>query len=144
MRRQASLDEVLLGWRGALSVLGTGELPPNPAEIVGSQAMSDVLQELRRRADVVVIDGAPVLPVTDSVVLATQVDGVLVVTRNGATTRAAAAEAVDRLETVGARMIGCVFNASPRRLATGYYYYSDEPDADTVTKRSFGIPWRKQ
>jgi succinoglycan biosynthesis transport protein ExoP len=119
--RQASLDDCLQEWRGLLTVLGAGPIPPNPSEILGSQVMHALLDDLRSRADVVIIDGAPVLPVTDSVVLSTQVDGVILVARSGQTQRSAAAETRRRLEAVGANVIGCVLNAATNSATQGYY-----------------------
>lgn len=119
--RSTSLEDALQDWRGLLHVLGSGPLPPNPSEILGSQLMVGVLEELHRYADVIVIDSAPLLPVTDSVALATQVDGVILVARAGKTQRSAAAEAWRRLDGVGANLVGCVLNGVSN-LATGGYY----------------------
>ena len=121
MTRQAELQDVLLGWRDVLTVLGSGPLPPNPSEVLGSQAMHLLLSELSALADLVIIDGAPVLPVTDSVVLSTQVDGVILVAHAGATHRTAAAEARRRLDAVGAHIVGCVLNATTAAGSQGYY-----------------------
>lgn len=119
--RAASLEESLQDWRGLMLVLGAGPLPPNPSEILGSQLMVNLLDELHRFADVIVIDSAPVLPVTDSVALATQVDGVILVARGGKTQRSAAAEAARRLEGVGANVVGCVLNGVSSSDSAGYY-----------------------
>ena len=138
LTRQAELDEVLLGWRGVLTVLGSGPLPPNPSEVLGSQAMHLLLAELSALADLVIIDGAPVLPVTDSVVLSTQVDGVILIAHAGATHRTAAAEARRRLDAVGAHIVGCVLNATTSAAGSGYYanygygYGADRPAKVTV------------
>jgi capsular exopolysaccharide synthesis family protein len=118
--RQVALEDALLGWREMLAVLGTGPLPPNPSEITGSDAMAQILDDLRRLADVVVIDCPPVLPVTDAVALSTQVEGVVLVARAGRTERRAAAEARQRLERVGANVVGCVLNGAAGTPA-GYY-----------------------
>ncbi|MCA1824851.1 MAG: polysaccharide biosynthesis tyrosine autokinase [Mycobacteriales bacterium] len=118
---QVDLRDALQGWRDDLAVLTSGPLPPNPAEILGSQSMSAVIEELATIADIVVFDSPPVLPVTDAVVLATQVDGVLVVGRAGRTQRNLAAEATRRLQGVGAHVIGFVLNAVPGSAARGYY-----------------------
>jgi Mrp family chromosome partitioning ATPase len=83
--------------------------------------MSHLLETLADRVDVLVIDTPPVLPVTDAVVLATQVDAVLLVARHGRTRRSAAVEARRRLDNVGANVIGYVLNAVPARESSGYY-----------------------
>ncbi|MBN1641272.1 MAG: polysaccharide biosynthesis tyrosine autokinase, partial [Anaerolineae bacterium] len=98
------------GYEGRLALLPAGELPPNPAEVLGSQRLERVLGELRERADMVVIDSPPVLAVADAAVLAPQVDGVLLVVEAGRTRRGAARQAVERLGQVGARVIGVVLN----------------------------------
>jgi len=109
---EASIDDVLQNWRDLVPVMGTGPLPPNPAEILGSQAMASLLEQLRRLADVVVIDAPPVLPVTDAVALSTQVDGVVLVARDARTSRHSIVEARRRLDGVGANVVGCVLNAA--------------------------------
>ncbi len=120
--RSAALDDAIQGWRGLMHVLGSGPLPPNPSEILGSQLMVSILDELQGHADVIVIDSAPILPVTDSVVLAAHVDGVIMVARAGQTQRADAVEARRRLNAVGANVVGCVLNGVPRRSPNSGYY----------------------
>jgi capsular exopolysaccharide synthesis family protein len=117
----AELDEVLQQRTPNLAVLATGPLPPNPSEILGSQLVHRVLSEIAARADVVVIDAPPVLPVADALVLAPQVDGVVLVVRHGKTLRHAAAEAARRLEAIGAPFIGYVLNGVPRGESRGIY-----------------------
>ncbi len=120
--RQAELDDAVQQWSERIVILPAGRpLPPNPSEVLGSQFMSMVLEALSARVDVVVIDTPPVLPVTDAVVLATQVDAVLLVARHGKTRRSSALEARRRLDTVGANVIGYVLNAVPARETSGYY-----------------------
>lgn len=119
--RSASLEDALQDWRSLLQVLGAGPYPPNPSEILGSQLMVNVLDELHHYADVIIIDGSPVLPVTDSVVLSTQVDGVILVARAGKTQRSSAAEARRRLDGVGANLVGCVLNGVSSGATAGYY-----------------------
>jgi capsular exopolysaccharide synthesis family protein len=120
--RTATLDDALQNWGRGLTILPCGRpLPPNPSEVLGSNFMSQLLEELTTRFDVVVIDTPPILPVTDAVALATQVDGVMIVARHGAAARGPAAEARRRLEAVGANVIGYELNAVPARESSGYY-----------------------
>lgn len=105
-----------------LSLLPAGELPPNPAEMLGSQRMRDLLGHLAEEADVVVIDSPPVLPVTDAAIMAQGVDGVLLVLDVGSTRRGAARQAVESLQQVGGKVVGAVLNRVPTR-GRGYYYY---------------------
>ena len=118
---QATVDQALQDWGPNLKVLASGPLPPNPSEILGSQFLNTLLGELSKRADIVLLDAPPVLPVADAVTLGTQVDGVLMVIRHGVTPRGAAAAARRRLNSVGARVLGYVFNGVPKNESTGYY-----------------------
>ncbi len=119
--RTVALEDALQVWQDGLIVLPSGPLPPNPSEVVGSQAMGRLLTDLQAFADVIVVDAPPVLPVTDAVVLSTQVEGVILVVRAGRTQRAQAAEARRRLDGVQAPVIGSVLNATKRSSAAGYY-----------------------
>lgn len=105
-----------------LKVLPSGELPPNPAEIMGSQHMQKLLHELAQQVDVVLIDSPPVLPVADATALAQAVDGVLLVLEAGKTRRQAARHAVESLRQVGANLVGVVLNAMPTHRGSDYYY----------------------
>jgi non-specific protein-tyrosine kinase len=110
-------------YEGRLALLTAGERPPNPAEMLGSQRMAGLLAKLQERADVVLVDSPPVLPVADAAVLAPQVDGVLLVVEAGRTRRGAAQRAVEGLHKVGANVIGAVINGVPRGRGAYYYYY---------------------
>ena len=106
-----------------LRVLPSGELPPNPAELMGSQHMQELLHELAGQADVVLIDSPPVLPVADATALAQAVDGVLLVLEAGKTRREAARNAVESLRQVGANVVGVVLNGVPTHKGSYYYSY---------------------
>lgn len=131
IRRQLPVSDALQGWQDTVAILASGPLPPNPSEILGSQSMTALIDELAALADIVIFDAPPVLPVTDAVVLSTQVDGVLVVARYGRTQRSLAAEAHRRLQGVGAHIVGFVLNGVPNSASRGYYedyrYVSREP-----------------
>jgi capsular exopolysaccharide synthesis family protein len=117
---QATVEEVLQGWGdGALTVLTSGPVPPNPAELLGSGRMEDVLAALRGRFDLVVIDTPPLLPFTDAVIASTQADGVVVVVRYGKTRDDDVTEVMDSLAAVDARVLGTVLNRAPGRRPTG-------------------------
>jgi len=111
-----------------LSVLTTGQLPPNPAELLGSQRMLAILDMVREKTDVVLIDTPPTLAVTDASVLAPVVDGVLVVVRPGKTHASAARQTVEQLRRVNARILGVVLNnldLRGSRYSYRYHYYRD-------------------
>jgi len=103
-----------------LSTVTSGSLPPNPAELLGSERMQQILALLKQHADVVVVDTPPAATVTDPTVLAAHCDGVLLILEPGRSQRGAASLAVEYLRRAGARLIGVVFNNVPLKRA-GYY-----------------------
>jgi receptor protein-tyrosine kinase len=105
-----------------LHVLTSGSLPPNPAELLQSQAMHELLKQVTDDYDVVVIDAPPLLPVTDAALLASQADGAIVVVRQGRTTRDQLSHSLQRLAAVGARPLGIALNMVPTRGRGGYGY----------------------
>lgn len=105
-----------------LQVLTSGPIPPNPAEILSSQRMTELLEMLRGKADYVLIDTPPIIAVTDAAVLASRVDGVLLVVNAGKTKRELAIKARDMLNQVNANVIGVVLNnAQVDKSAYAYY-----------------------
>ena len=104
-----------------LWLMPAGPLPPNPADILGSRKMERVIASLKARADVVLFDAAPVIAVTDAVVLGTKVDGVLLVISAGRTRREHALRAKELLEKVHVRVVGAVLNNAPAGVALGGY-----------------------
>jgi non-specific protein-tyrosine kinase len=106
-----------------LRVLTSGPIPPNPSELLGSQRMKRLIERLQAEADVVVFDSPPVLVVTDAAVLASEVDGVLLVVDAGNTRRDTATRARDTLAQVGANVLGATLNKLAGRGRDGYYYY---------------------
>jgi len=126
-----------------LFVMGSGQLPPNPSELLGSDRMREVLAEARETFDVVLFDSPPLLAVTDAAVLSTMVDGVILVVRVGSTSREAVRRAAAHLRTVHSRILGAVLNDIDASRGGyyggyGYYYYAYQtPDGDaTRGKRS--------
>lgn len=104
-----------------LQVLTSGPLPPNAAELVGSQRMHRMIAALRQHADVIMIDTPPCTVVADAAVISTQVDGVMLVVEVGRTNRDVARRAVDALTQVEAHIVGAVLNRMPL-TSSGYYY----------------------
>lgn len=109
-----------------LRILTSGELPPNPAELLESARMEELLTGLKELADVVICDSPPVLPVTDAAVLSHQVDGALLVIQAGETRRDAAQKAVSILQQANANLLGAVLNQVSEKGGDYYYqgYYS--------------------
>jgi capsular exopolysaccharide synthesis family protein len=104
-----------------LSLLASGPLPPRPADILGSRRMQAVIERLRGEADIVLFDTPPVTAGTDAAVLATRVDGVLLVFQAGRTRRERAAYTRQTLEKVKAHIIGVVLNDARAESSYGYY-----------------------
>ncbi|ULO08633.1 CpsD/CapB family tyrosine-protein kinase [Paenibacillus sp. 19GGS1-52] len=106
-----------------LSIMTSGPIPPNPAEMMASNRMSAVLQELRHRFDIILIDTPPLLAVTDAQIVASKSDGVIMVVSYGKVKRDIAVKAKAGLDRVGARILGVVLNNVKRKASEGYYYY---------------------
>lgn len=104
-----------------LTLLASGPLPPRPADILGSRRMDAVIARLRAEADIVLFDTPPVVVVTDAAVLATKVDGVLLVLQAGTTRRDRARQARQILEKVKANIVGVVLNNAQVEQGYGYY-----------------------
>jgi capsular exopolysaccharide synthesis family protein len=104
-----------------LQVLTSGPLPPNPAEVLGSQRMLEVIAALKQHADIVLFDAPPVIAVTDALVLGTRVDGVVLVVEAGATRREHARRAKEQLEKLNIRIVGAVLNGASVDNTLGGY-----------------------
>jgi len=121
IRRVKDIDPILY-------YIPSGPISPNPSELLGSNKMKEVLKELQNQADFVLFDSPPIIAVTDSLVLANQVDGVVLVLDSGEVTREAAKQAKMLLEKVKAKILGAVLNKvdMEREGYYYYYYYGDE------------------
>ncbi|HEY76577.1 MAG TPA: CpsD/CapB family tyrosine-protein kinase [Thermoflexia bacterium] len=121
---QEALEEPPLMETGVenLLLLPSGPTPPNPADLLGSHRMEEVIGVLRERADLVLFDAPPVIAVTDAAVLGTKVDGVLLVVRAGHTRREHAQRAKELLERVHVRVVGAVLTNAPVDVTLGGYY----------------------
>ncbi len=104
-----------------LSVIPAGPVPPNPADLLSSQSLVDMMGLLRQQYKFVVIDSPPVMLATDAVILSTWADGVLLVARSGETPKGAFARAQELLGSVRCRMLGVILNAV-NTAAPDYYY----------------------
>lgn len=110
-----------------LFVLTSGVIPPNPSEILGSKEMERLIRELEQRFDYVLIDMPPIMPVTDTLVLAGKIDGVIVVVEAERISPASAKEMKNRLVKNGANILGVILNKididSSSSYGYGYYQY---------------------
>lgn len=123
-----------------LFVLPSGALPPNPSELLGSAAMSALIEEQRHRFDMIVIDTPPLLPVTDAAVVAVKVDGTIMVVRSGGTTGAEVTRAVAALRAVDARLLGCVLTMHPVADTGSTYYYASPRHGNAEAQRRPSAP----
>ena len=120
-----------------LQLLTCGSIPPNPAELLGSQPMHRLIEQLKEMVDFVIIDAPPLLAVTDAQVLAGHAQGVLLVVNTSSTSRALVANAAAALLQVEARLLGVVLNRMTRSPRSYYYYdaygdyYAESDDDDT-------------
>jgi succinoglycan biosynthesis transport protein ExoP len=118
-----------------LLVLPSGPPPPNPAELLGSQRMSEVYEALLEEADIVLFDTPPVLSVTDAAVLAPKVSGCLLVVKSGKTKREALVQMTNTLEASNAKLYGVVVNMVRRGRGSYYYYEYKERKAEGMRIR---------
>jgi non-specific protein-tyrosine kinase len=115
----APLDNAIQPWDRAVDVLTSGPVPADPGEVLASTAMGALLEEVGRRYDLVLIDTPPLRPVADGRIIATRCDASLLVIRRGRTNQAQVHEAVEELETWGARFLGIVLNMGHAPAAYG-------------------------
>ncbi|MDD5675915.1 MAG: CpsD/CapB family tyrosine-protein kinase, partial [Chitinivibrionales bacterium] len=129
-----TIDEILhMPGLENLNIITYGHTPPNPAELLSSSKMDELIGELRENFDIVLVDGPPLLPVADSMVLSTKVDGVILIYKAGQVPRSSIRLAKERLGTVQANLLGLVLNdIRPETSGASYvsaysrYYGRDE------------------
>jgi len=125
---RVTLSAVMQPWgRSKLFLLPAGTLPPNPAELLGSRAMWQTLEELRRAFDFVIIDAPPLLAVTDAAVMARLTTGAILVAASGSTRKPQLASAVKAIESADAKLLGVIMTKLPTKgpdsAAYGQYTY---------------------
>ncbi|TFD87883.1 polysaccharide biosynthesis tyrosine autokinase [Cryobacterium serini] len=114
-------DDAIVRWSNGIDVLPSGAVPPNPGQLLGSDAMKTLMQRLLLDYDFIVVDSPPLLPATDALGLSHLTDGAIVVARYRATTRQQLATTLESLEAVNARILGIVLNQVRERRAEVYY-----------------------
>ena len=110
-----------------LAAIPTGPIPPNPADLLSSRRLTELIAELRGRYKFVVIDSPPIMAATDAVILSVLVDGVLMVVRSGETPKEAFTRTRDLLAGVKCHMLGVVLNAVDASSPDYYYSYRYYP-----------------
>jgi len=103
-----------------LEIVCAGDLPPNPADLLGGQRMNEIIAALKQRADYVLFDSPPVLAATDAALLGIKLDGVLLTVRAGETRRDHTAQARQALERIHVRVVGAVLTDAPRENQFAY------------------------
>lgn len=132
---RVEVEDVVQPWGpDGLDLLSCGQLPPNPSELLGSEAMTALLERLRGTYDNILIDTPPLLPVTDGAVVATRADGVALVVRHGRTTRHQLSMSVRSLEAVGVRLLGTVMTMVPASRTSGYATYEYEASGPVASE----------
>ncbi|MCK8827675.1 CpsD/CapB family tyrosine-protein kinase [Natroniella acetigena] len=141
MTNFAGLSNVLTGEIGfaeglqetgidGLRLLTTGTIPPNPSELLNSKKMEEVIKQAEAESDMLIIDTPPVIAVTDTAILATKVDGILLVIASHEAEQDMVVKAKEQLDKVQANVIGTVLNKYPIDKGRGYqnyyYYYGGE------------------
>jgi capsular exopolysaccharide synthesis family protein len=123
---EASMEEVIRETGiDNLYAITCGPIPPNPAELLESERMREVLEELKQKFDIIILDSPLVMGMADAVILSSICDGTLIVARYNSTSRSAFNQARKLLENVKANILGAILNEMDVRRAKygGYYYY---------------------
>ena len=104
-----------------MDVLCAGDITPNPSELLGSERMAQLLRELTSAYEYIIIDLPPVTVVTDALVMAKLLHGVIMVVRNGVVEQRALDDAMRQMKLVGLRVLGFVYNGSRQESGKRYY-----------------------
>lgn len=118
-----SLSKAVVSINETLDVLVAGHIPPNPAELLASKGMEKLLETLREEYDYIIIDGNPICIIADSQIIASKVDGVVLVARYETTKRDDLINAKKLVEQVNGQVIGVVLNRVKDKGKKYYYYY---------------------
>lgn len=139
----ADINDLLQPWGSDdLYVLTSGQIPPNPSELLGSEAMSKLIGRLEEVFDAVIIDAPPLLPVTDAAVLAQEVGGVVLVVGSSRVKSPDLQRSLASLEMVGADLLGLVVNLVPSKGPDAYGYYSYDTTPQQSSKQQAAISSR--
>jgi non-specific protein-tyrosine kinase len=142
-RGEISIDEVIDPiYHNDVGVITAGGFIPNPSAVLGSKKMDRILDDLRFKSDFIVIDAAP-FPVSDSKMLSTKADVVLLVVRYGKTRKSLARDIIKQMRQVDANISGVIFNGIPNNnnyLKAYHYYYGPEGSEKKRSKGGFKVP----
>lgn len=120
-----SMDEVMVKYNDTLTIVTSGTIPPNPAEMLDSISMKTYLEEMRNNFDYIVLDTPPLLAVTDAQLLSMKADGTLLVVKAESTKKESVTNSVNLIKKVNGNLIGTVLNAATTNKKQ-YYYYGEK------------------
>lgn len=123
LNEQDVLNAIQFDERTKVGVMASGPIPPNPAELVGSDQMTKLLKLLQKHFDHVVVDSPPITSFTDGVLIASMVDGVILVVQAGRSSRQMVRKTRQLIQDVGAKIFGVVLNNVDLKSQENYYYY---------------------
>ena len=132
---KASIDSVIRNISKNLDVITTGNLPPNPSEMLGSKNMKSLIKQLRPVYDYIIFDTPPVLAVTDAQILSTKVDGTILVVKAKKTKKDNVINAKKLLDKVKANVIGTVFNGVEESKNNYFHYHENENKKHKKSKK---------
>lgn len=122
---QDDLEEAVQKYNDNFDILSSGKIPPNPAEMLSSSAMTTLIENLKDKYDIVILDSAPLELVADAQILSTKVDGTIIVVRAQRTNKESMIEAKNLLNKVGANIIGAVLHSAEITKEKKYYAYEN-------------------
>lgn len=125
----SDLEKAMYNYKDNFDILTSGKIPPNPSEILASNAMTALLEKLKTKYDIIIIDSAPLQAVTDAQIISNKVDGTLLVIRASVTKREAILQAKDLLNQVNAKILGVVLNGAENNSEKHYYYYASKEES---------------
>lgn len=125
----SDLEKAMYNYKDNFDILTSGKIPPNPSEILASNAMTALLEKLKTKYDIIIIDSAPLQAVTDAQIISNKVDGTLLVIRAGVTKREAILQAKELLNQVNAKILGVVLNGVENNSEKHYYYYGSKEES---------------
>lgn len=120
------IGEMIKSYNNKIDILPSGNLPPNPSELLGSEAFENLLEQLKESYDLIILDSAPVRVVSDSQLLAAKADGTILVVKKDKTKINYIKESKNLLKNVGANIIGCVLNYNDKPGRKNKEYYVNE------------------
>ena len=124
--QKKKVTEVAYSYNKNLSIITAGKVPPNPAEMLASKAMTAFLKEMKEHFDYIVLDTPPVQAVADAQILSTKTDGTLVVVRAGVTKKDEVKNTINTLNKINANIIGTILHAVDNTRNKYQYYYENE------------------